>query len=121
MAEGASAITEVGTVVRKRIVPSTAPKKTPPIFVPSESESSYTDNNAEEDNDADDSEKIADIRRPLLLTVSINGNFFFVSDIYMLQIKHLLSFGNLNIVLIYCLIVSLNNMCSLITTLNVEL
>ena len=69
VAEGASAITEVGTVVRKRIVSSTAPKKkrksvqprrAPPIFVPSESESSYTDNNAEEDNDDDDSEKIAD-------------------------------------------------------------
>ena len=60
------------------------------------------------------------IRRPLLLTMSINGNFFFVSDIYMLQMKHLLSFGNLNIVLFYCLIVSLNNMCFLITTLNVE-
>ena len=53
--------------------------------------------------------------------MSINGNFFFVSDIYMVQMKHLLSFGNLNIVLFYCLIVSLNNMCSLITTLNVEL
>ena len=53
--------------------------------------------------------------------MSINGNFFFVSDIYMLQMKHLLSFGNLNIVLFYCLIVSLNNMCFLITTLNVEL
>jgi hypothetical protein len=39
----------------------------------------------------------------------------------MLQIKHLLSIGNLNIVLFYCLIVFLNNMCSLITTLNVEL
>ncbi len=60
------------------------------------------------------------IRRPLLLTMSINGNFFFVSDIYMLQMKHLLSFGNLNIVWFYCLIVSLNNMCFLITTLNVE-
>jgi hypothetical protein len=51
VAEGASAITEVGTVVRKRIVSSTAPKKkrksvqprrAPPIFVPSKSESSYT-------------------------------------------------------------------------------
>ncbi len=61
------------------------------------------------------------IRRLLLLTMSINGNFFVVSDLYMSQTKHLFSFDNLNIVLFYCLIVSLNNICSLITTLNVEL
>ena len=61
------------------------------------------------------------IRRPLLLTMSINGNFFVVSDLCMSQTKHLLSLDNLNIVLFYCLIVSLNNIGSLITTLNVEL